>query len=51
MKIDDHGFHRIVVDPEVKNEISVACFRKVGFRPGLPRDTSLVPTATSDPSR
>jgi aminoglycoside 6'-N-acetyltransferase len=31
--IDDHGFHRIVVDPEVENEIAIACFRKAGFRP------------------
>ena len=31
--IDDHGFHRIVVDPEVENEISIACFREAGFRP------------------
>jgi aminoglycoside 6'-N-acetyltransferase len=31
--IDDHGFHRIVVDPEVENEISIACFHKAGFRP------------------
>ena len=51
MKIDDHGFHRIVVDSEVENEISIACFRKAGFRPRLPRGTSVVPTATSDPSR
>ena len=40
MKIDDHGFHRIVVDSEVENEISIACFRKAGFRPRLPRGTS-----------
>jgi aminoglycoside 6'-N-acetyltransferase len=31
--IDDHGFHRLVVDPEVENEISIACFRKAGFQP------------------
>jgi aminoglycoside 6'-N-acetyltransferase len=31
--IDDHGFHRIVVDPEVENEIAIACLRKAGFRP------------------
>jgi aminoglycoside 6'-N-acetyltransferase len=31
--IDDHGFHRIVADPEVENETSIACFRKAGFRP------------------
>ncbi len=31
--IDDHGFHRIVVDPEVEIEISIACYRKAGFQP------------------
>jgi aminoglycoside 6'-N-acetyltransferase len=31
--IDDHGFHRIVADPEVENETSIACFRKAGFQP------------------
>ena len=31
--IDEHGFHRMVIDPEVDNEAAIACFRKVGFRP------------------
>jgi aminoglycoside 6'-N-acetyltransferase len=31
--IDDHGFHRLVVDPEVENEVSIACFKKAGFQP------------------
>jgi aminoglycoside 6'-N-acetyltransferase len=31
--IDDHGFHRLVIDPEVENEAAIACYRKVGFRP------------------
>jgi aminoglycoside 6'-N-acetyltransferase len=31
--IDDHGFHRLVIDPEVENEAAIACFRKVGFKP------------------
>ena len=31
--IDDHGFHRVVADPEVENETAIACFRKAGFRP------------------
>jgi aminoglycoside 6'-N-acetyltransferase len=39
--IDDHGFHRIVADPEVANETSIACFRKAGFRPvGVERQHS-----------
>jgi aminoglycoside 6'-N-acetyltransferase len=31
--IDDHGFHRLVVDPEAENETAIACFRKAGFQP------------------
>jgi aminoglycoside 6'-N-acetyltransferase len=31
--IDERGFHRIVIDPEVANEAAIACYRKVGFRP------------------
>ena len=31
--IDDHGFHRLVIDPAVDNEVAIACYRKVGFRP------------------
>jgi aminoglycoside 6'-N-acetyltransferase len=30
--IDDRGFHRLVIDPEVENEVAIACYRKVGFR-------------------
>jgi aminoglycoside 6'-N-acetyltransferase len=31
--IDDHGFHRLVIDPEAENVAAIACYRKVGFRP------------------
>ena len=31
--IDERGFHRLVIDPEVENEAAIASFRKVGFRP------------------
>jgi aminoglycoside 6'-N-acetyltransferase len=31
--IDEHGFHRLVIDPEVENEVAIASFSKVGFRP------------------
>jgi aminoglycoside 6'-N-acetyltransferase len=31
--VDEHGFHRIVIDPELANEAAIASFRKVGFRP------------------
>jgi aminoglycoside 6'-N-acetyltransferase len=30
--IDDRGFHRLVIDPEVENAAAIACYRKVGFR-------------------
>ncbi len=30
--IDDQGFHRLVIDPELENEVAVACYRKVGFQ-------------------
>jgi aminoglycoside 6'-N-acetyltransferase len=31
--VDEHGFHRLVIDPEVENEAAIACYRKVGFKP------------------
>ena len=31
--IDERGFHRLVIDPEVANEAEIACYRKVGFKP------------------
>ena len=31
--IDERGFHRLVIDPEVENEVAIACYRKVGFKP------------------
>jgi aminoglycoside 6'-N-acetyltransferase len=30
--IDDHGFHRLVIDPKVANTPAIACYRKVGFQ-------------------
>jgi len=30
--IDDRGFHRLVIDPVVENEVAIACYGKVGFR-------------------
>ncbi len=29
----DHGHHRLVIDPAVDNEVAIACYTKVGFRP------------------
>ena len=31
--VDDHGFQRIVIDPEVDNAPAIASYRKVGFKP------------------
>jgi aminoglycoside 6'-N-acetyltransferase len=30
--IDEQGFHRLVIDPQVENEVAIACYRKAGFR-------------------
>ncbi|WP_189149081.1 GNAT family N-acetyltransferase [Streptomyces lacrimifluminis] len=31
--IDDHGHHRLVIDPAADNTAAIRCYRKVGFRP------------------
>jgi aminoglycoside 6'-N-acetyltransferase len=31
--IDDHGFHRLVIDPETENEAAIATYGKLGFKP------------------
>ncbi|UTO67883.1 GNAT family N-acetyltransferase [Streptomyces rapamycinicus] len=31
--IDDHGHHRIVIDPAADNAAAIRCYGKVGFRP------------------
>ena len=33
MLIDDHGHHRIVIDPAVENERAIRCYEKAGFKP------------------
>jgi aminoglycoside 6'-N-acetyltransferase len=30
---DDHGHHRLEIDPAVDNHAAIACYTKVGFRP------------------
>jgi aminoglycoside 6'-N-acetyltransferase len=30
---DDHGHHRITIDPAVSNTAAIRCYEKVGFRP------------------
>lgn len=31
--VDDHGFHRLVIDPAADNAAAIRCYSKVGFRP------------------
>ncbi len=36
--IDDHGHHRLEIDPAADNAAAIACYTKVGFKPvGLTR--------------
>ncbi|MFE7615716.1 GNAT family N-acetyltransferase [Streptomyces sp. NPDC057496] len=31
--VDDHGHHRLVIDPAADNAVAIRCYAKVGFRP------------------
>lgn len=31
--VDEHGYHRLVIDPDAANAAAIACYAKVGFRP------------------
>jgi len=31
--IDDKGFHRLIIDPEVDNAVAIAVYEKAGFKP------------------
>ena len=31
--VEDHGFHRLVIDPAADNAAAIRCYAKVGFRP------------------
>ena len=31
--VDDHGHHRIVIDPAADNAAAIRCYEKAGFRP------------------
>ncbi|MYW22031.1 GNAT family N-acetyltransferase [Streptomyces sp. SID2955] len=31
--VDDHGYHRLVIDPAADNASAIRCYEKVGFRP------------------
>ena len=38
--IDDHGHHRITIDPAADNAAAIRCYSKVGFRPvGIQRQS------------
>lgn len=45
--IDEHGHHRLVIDPAADNAAAIACYAKVGFRPvGLMRQYERGPDGT-----
>ncbi|MEV5827711.1 GNAT family protein [Spirillospora sp. NPDC052242] len=45
--VDDHGFHRLVIDPAADNAPAVRCYEKVGFRPvGVMRQYERGPDGT-----
>ncbi|MFC9428652.1 GNAT family N-acetyltransferase [Streptomyces sp. NPDC056987] len=45
--VDDHGFHRLVIDPAADNAAAVRCYHKVGFRPvGIMRQYERGPDGT-----
>jgi aminoglycoside 6'-N-acetyltransferase len=31
--VDDHGHHRLVIDPAADNAVAIRCYANVGFRP------------------
>lgn len=31
--VDDHGYHRLIIDPAADNTAAIRCYTKVGFRP------------------
>ncbi|MDK0522467.1 GNAT family protein [Streptomyces sp. ML-6] len=31
--VDDHDYHRLVIDPAADNAVAIRCYSKVGFRP------------------
>jgi aminoglycoside 6'-N-acetyltransferase len=31
--VEQRGHHRLTIDPAADNEVAIACYRKVGFRP------------------
>jgi aminoglycoside 6'-N-acetyltransferase len=45
--IDDHGHHRLTIDPAADNAAAIRCYTKVGFRPvGILRQSERGPDGT-----
>jgi aminoglycoside 6'-N-acetyltransferase len=45
--VDDHGYHRLVIDPAADNAAAIRCYTKVGFRPvGIQRMSERGPDGT-----
>lgn len=45
--IDDHGYHRLVIDPAADNTAAIRCYAKVGFQPaGIMRQYERGPDGT-----
>lgn len=45
--VDDHGFHRLVIDPAAANTTAIRCYTRVGFRPvGILRQYERSPDGT-----
>ena len=44
---DDHGYHRIEIDPAADNAAAIRCYTKVGFKPvGITRQSERGPDGT-----
>jgi aminoglycoside 6'-N-acetyltransferase len=45
--IEDHGHHRLTIDPAAHNEAAIRCYSKVGFKPvGITRKSERGPDGT-----
>jgi aminoglycoside 6'-N-acetyltransferase len=45
--IDDHGHHRLTIDPAAHNPAAIRCYEKVGFKPiGITRQSERGPDGT-----
>ncbi|MET8582325.1 GNAT family protein [Streptomyces collinus] len=45
--VDEHGYHRLVIDPAADNTAAIRCYEKAGFRPvGIMRQYERGPDGT-----